>query len=68
MFAYVIIEDVSFEVEQEQSFEEVEPQFLGKKASVFFSHAYSFFVLITSMLSHFKFYMSLCINLMGNAY
>jgi hypothetical protein len=45
MFAYVIIEDVSFEVEQEQSFEEVEPQFLGKKASVFFSHAYSFFVL-----------------------
>jgi hypothetical protein len=29
----VIVEDVLFEVEQEQSFEEVEPQFLGKKAS-----------------------------------
>jgi hypothetical protein len=29
MFAYVIVEDVPFEVEQEQSFEEVEPQYLG---------------------------------------
>jgi hypothetical protein len=27
---YEIVEDVSFEVEQEQSFEEVEPQFLGE--------------------------------------
>jgi hypothetical protein len=31
MFSYVIIEDVLFEVEQEQSFEEVEPQFLGEE-------------------------------------
>jgi hypothetical protein len=27
----VIVEDVPFEVEQEQSFEEVEPQFLGEE-------------------------------------
>jgi hypothetical protein len=30
MFPCVIVEDVSFEVEQEQTFEEVEPQFLGE--------------------------------------
>jgi hypothetical protein len=67
MFSYVIVEDVPFEVEQEQSFEEVEPQFLGEEGKWNFPHAYSF-VLITSTLSHFKFYMSSCINLMGNAY
>jgi hypothetical protein len=27
----VIVEDVPFEVEQEQTFEEVEPQFLGEE-------------------------------------
>jgi hypothetical protein len=31
MFSCVIVEDVSFEVEQEQTFEEVEPQFLGEE-------------------------------------
>jgi hypothetical protein len=30
-FSCVIVEDVPFEVEQEQSFEEVEPQFLGEE-------------------------------------
>jgi hypothetical protein len=68
MFSCVIVEDVSFEVEQEQSFEEVEPQFLGEEGKWIPSPLYTLFVLITSMLSHFKFYMSLCINLMGNAY
>jgi hypothetical protein len=31
MFSCVIVEDVPFEVEQVQSFEEVEPQFLGEQ-------------------------------------
>jgi hypothetical protein len=31
MFSYVIIEDVLFEVEEEQSFEEIEPRFLGEE-------------------------------------
>jgi hypothetical protein len=31
MFSCVIVEDMPFEVEQEQSFEEVEPQFLGEE-------------------------------------
>jgi hypothetical protein len=30
-FSCVIVEDVSFEVEQEQTFQEVEPQFLGEE-------------------------------------
>jgi hypothetical protein len=37
----VIVEDVSFEVEQEQSFEEVEPQFLGEEGKWNFPLAYS---------------------------
>jgi hypothetical protein len=62
----VIVEDVSFEVEQVQSLEEDEPQFLGEEGKWISPRI--LFVLITSMLSHFKFYMLLCINLMGNAY
>jgi hypothetical protein len=31
MFSCVIVEEVPFEVEQVQSFEEVEPQFLGEE-------------------------------------
>jgi hypothetical protein len=31
MFSCVIVEDVPFEVEQVQSFKEVEPQFLGEE-------------------------------------
>jgi hypothetical protein len=31
VFSCVIVEDVSIEVEQEPSFEEVEPQFLGEE-------------------------------------
>jgi hypothetical protein len=68
MFSCVIVVDVPFEVEQVQSFEEVEPQFLGEEGKWIFSPLHILFVLITSMLSHFKFYMLLCINLMGNAY
>jgi hypothetical protein len=32
----VIVEDVPFEVEQEQTFEEVEPQFLGEEGKWIF--------------------------------
>jgi hypothetical protein len=39
MFSCVIVEDVSFEVEQVQSFEEDEPQFLGEEGK-WFSPAY----------------------------
>jgi hypothetical protein len=67
MFSCVIVEDVPFEVEQEQSFEEVEPQFLGEEGK-WISPLHTFFVLLTNMLSHFIFYMLLCIYLMGNAY
>jgi hypothetical protein len=42
MFFCVIVEDVPFEVEQVQPFEEVEPQFLGEEGKWFFPHAYSF--------------------------
>jgi hypothetical protein len=66
-FSYVIVEDVPFEVEQVQPFEEVEPQFLGEEGK-WISPLHIIFVLTKSMLSHFKFYMLLCINLMGNAY
>jgi hypothetical protein len=38
----VIIEDMPFEVEQEQSFEELEPQFLGEEGKWISSPAYSF--------------------------
>jgi hypothetical protein len=61
----VIVEDVSFEVEQEQSFEEVEPQFLGEEGKWIFSPLHTRFVLIISILSHFKFYKLLCINFDG---
>jgi hypothetical protein len=61
----VIVEDVSFEVEQEQSFEEVEPQFLGEEGKWNPPSLHILFVLITSMLSHFKFYKLLCINFDG---
>jgi hypothetical protein len=43
MFAYVIVEDVSFEVEQEQSFEEVEPQFLREEGKWIFLPCILFF-------------------------
>jgi hypothetical protein len=54
-FSCVIVEDVPFEVEQEQSFEEVEPQFLGEEGK-WIPPLHTLFVLITSKLSHFKFY------------
>jgi hypothetical protein len=41
-FSCVIVEDVPFEVEQEPSFEEVEPQFLGEEGMWISSPAYSF--------------------------
>jgi hypothetical protein len=63
----VIVEDVPFEFEQEQSFEETEPQFLGEEGKWIFPPCILFLVLITCILSHFKFKL-LCINLMGNAY
>jgi hypothetical protein len=37
MFSCVIVEDVSFEVEQVQSFEEDEPHFLGEEGKSFSS-------------------------------
>jgi hypothetical protein len=37
LFSCVIVEDVPFEVEQEQTFEEVEPQFLGEEGKWIFS-------------------------------
>jgi hypothetical protein len=43
MFAYVIVEDMPFEVEQEQSFEEVEPQFLGEEGKWIFLPSILFF-------------------------
>jgi hypothetical protein len=42
MFSCVIVEDVPFEVERVQPFEEVEPQFLGEKDKWFSPSAYSF--------------------------
>jgi hypothetical protein len=50
----VIVEDVPFKVEQVQSFEGEEPQFLGEEGK-WISLLHIIFVLITSMLSHFKF-------------
>jgi hypothetical protein len=41
----LIVEDVPFEVEQEQSFEEVEPQFLGEEGKLIFPSLYTLFVL-----------------------
>jgi hypothetical protein len=51
----VIVEDVPFEVVQEPSFEEVEPQFLEDEGKWICSPSILFFVLITCILSHFKF-------------
>jgi hypothetical protein len=42
MFSCVIVEDVPFEVEQVQPFEEVEPQFLGEEGKWSPPPAYSF--------------------------
>jgi hypothetical protein len=61
----VIVEDVPFEVEQEQTFEEVEPQFLREEGKWISSPCILFFVLITNILSHFRFYNLLCINFDG---
>jgi hypothetical protein len=38
----VIVEDVPFEIEQEPSLEEFEPQFLGEEGKWIPPHAYSF--------------------------
>jgi hypothetical protein len=54
VFSCVIVEDVPFEVEQEQTFEEVEPQFLGEEGK-WISPLHTLFVLITCILSHFNF-------------
>jgi hypothetical protein len=42
LFSCVIVEDVPFEVEQDQSFEEVGTQFLGEEGKWNFSPTYSF--------------------------
>jgi hypothetical protein len=54
MFSCVIVEDVPFEVEQVQSVEEIEPQFLGEEGKWNIPPLYIIFVLITIMLSHLK--------------
>jgi hypothetical protein len=51
----VIVEDVPIEFEQEQSFEETEPQFLGEEGK-WIPPLHTLLVLITCMLSHFKYY------------
>jgi hypothetical protein len=50
----LIVEDAPFEVGQEPSFEEVEPQFLGEEGK-WISPLHTLFVRITCILSHFKF-------------
>jgi hypothetical protein len=57
----VIVEDVLFEDEQVQSFEQVETAF-RRRRQVDFLPLHALFVLITCILSHFKFYNLLCIN------
>jgi hypothetical protein len=42
VFSCVIVEDVPFEIEQEPSLEEFEPQFLGEEGKWIFPPAYSF--------------------------
>ena len=44
-FVFVIVEDVPYEFDQEQLFEEEEHLFLGEEGKWFFSPAYSIFVL-----------------------